>query len=74
MALPLPSGPGADSAVTLARIEVKLDSALRGIDDHEGRIRALEARNWPRQGVNLWLSGLAVLAAGCTVLEGLFLR
>lgn len=71
-ALPLP--PPQDAAITLARIEVKLDEALKDTADHETRLRALEARNWPRQSVNLWVSVCAALAAVATVVEGLLIR
>lgn len=56
------------SAETLARIEVKVDLLLKGTDDHETRIRALEARRVPRPVVNLWLTGIASASAALTVL------
>lgn len=70
-ALPLPPS---DPSVTLARIEVKLDAALAQGADHETRLRALEARNWPRQSLNTWIAGCAAVAAVAAVLEGLFIR
>lgn len=63
-----------DPSVTLARIEVKLDQALRTDQDHEERIRALESRNWPRQTLNAWVSALAAVCAVAVVIEGLFVR
>ncbi len=71
-ALPLPPQ---DSAVTLARIEVKLDNALRQADDHEGRLRALESRNdgmsqARRTAVSLWVSAAATVAAVVSLLAG----
>jgi hypothetical protein len=44
------------------------------VDDHEGRLRALESRNWPRQSVNSIVSVCAALAAVATVVEGLLIR
>jgi hypothetical protein len=70
-AMPLPPP---DAAVTLVRIEVKLDAVLTKVDDHEGRLRALESRNWPRQSVNTIVSVCAALAAVATVVEGLLIR
>jgi hypothetical protein len=69
----LSAGPP-DAAVTLVRIEVKLDTMLAKVDDHEGRLRALESRNWPRQSVNSIVSVCAALAAVATVVEGLLIR
>jgi hypothetical protein len=63
-----------DASVTLARIEVKLDAALRTGDDHESRIRALESRNWPRQSLNLWVAGLSAAAAAAAVIQGVVLK
>lgn len=60
-----------DPAVTLARIEVKLDQALAVVGDHEDRIRALEARAWPRASLNLWISACAAMAAVAAVLQTL---
>ena len=71
---PLPPGESRDTAVTLARIEVKLDAALTTDRDHEKRIRALEARNWPRASLNLWIAGCAAVAAAATVIEGILIR
>lgn len=70
----VPRLPADDPAITLARIEVKVDALLARDEDHENRLRALEARNWPRQSVNLWVSTCAALAAVATVVEGLLIR
>lgn len=43
-------------AATLARLETKLDTALAGHADHEGRIRALEARVWQAVGAASFIS------------------
>lgn len=64
---PLPA-----AAETLARIEVKVDLLLKGTDDHEKRIRALEALRVPRPVVNMWLTGIASAAAVVTVLTSLY--
>jgi hypothetical protein len=48
-------------AVTLARIETKLDQAIRGGDDHERRLRALEAARWPLPSAAVLLSVAAVI-------------
>ncbi len=43
-------------AVTLARIETKLDNAISIDADHERRLRVLEARQWPLPSVAVLLS------------------
>lgn len=48
-------------AVTLARIETKLDQAIRSDDDHERRLRRLEANRWPLPSVAVLLSVAAVI-------------
>lgn len=58
-------------AESLARIEVKLDLALKDTADHEERIRALESRRWPRPAVNLILTGAATMAGLVALLEPL---
>lgn len=67
MSVPLPLPPP-DQAVTLARIEIKLDQALRQLEDHEGRLRSIEARNWPKQSINVLLAGVSSVAALVAVL------
>lgn len=57
-----------DPSVTLVRIEVKLDQALAQGLDHEGRIRSLESRNWPKQSVNVLLTAVSSVAALVAVL------
>jgi hypothetical protein len=71
-ALPVP--PPQDAAVTLARIDLKVDQLLEKAGDHETRLRSLEERRVPRQTVNVWVSAAAAIAAVCTVVEGLFIR
>lgn len=44
----------------MARVETKLDAALTGQEDHEKRIRALEANRWPLPSLAA-LFGLASL-------------
>lgn len=39
--------PEENERVTLARIEFKLDQAIRSDADHETRLRALESSRWP---------------------------
>ncbi len=70
----LPTPDPYDASRTLVRIEVKVDRLLNDQADHEGRLRALEARNWPRQSVNTIVSVCAALAAVATVVEGLLIR
>jgi len=53
----MPNSP--ELALTVARIEVKLDQALAQHDDHEARIRRLERALWTAAG--------AATAAGGTV-------
>lgn len=65
-ALPIP--PPQDAAVTLARIEVKLDGVLSGVKDHEKRIRSLEsgddsASQARRAMASVWISAAAAAAA-----------
>jgi hypothetical protein len=48
-------------AVTLARIETKLDNAIASGADHERRIRTLEARSWPLPSAAVLLSVAAVI-------------
>lgn len=48
-------------AVTLARIETKLDNAIAGQADHERRIRILESRQWPLPSVAVALSVAAAI-------------
>lgn len=48
-------------AVTLARIETKLDNAISLGSDHERRIRVLEARQWPLPAVACLMSVAAVI-------------
>lgn len=50
--------PTESAAIVLARMEVKLDHALAGYADHEGRIRILERKVWGAAGA------AAMLAAG----------
>ena len=47
--------------VTLARIEGKLDSLISARDDHERRLRVLEARQWPLPSLAVLLSVAAVI-------------
>lgn len=49
------------AAVTLARIETKLDAALRAGEDHERRLRVLEAGRWPLPSAAVLLSVAAVI-------------
>jgi hypothetical protein len=51
-----------EHAVSVARLEVKLDAALAARDDHETRIRRVERRVWSFAGVSSVLSAAA--AAG----------
>lgn len=48
-------------AVTLARIETKLDQSIALGSDHERRIRILEARQWPLPSVAVLLSVASVI-------------
>lgn len=48
-------------AVTLARIETKLDQAIRSDDDHERRLRSLESQRWPLPSAAVLLSVAAVI-------------
>lgn len=48
-------------AVTLARIETKLDNSLAAQADHERRIRILESRQWPLPSAAVLLSVAAVI-------------
>lgn len=57
-----------EPAVTLVRIEVKLDQALAQGLDHEGRLRSLESRNWPKQSINVLLTAVSSVAAVVAVL------
>lgn len=43
-------------AVTLARIEIKMDSVLNSVSDHEQRIRTLESKSWPLPTVAVLVS------------------
>lgn len=57
-------------AVTLARMEVKLDQALSGVVDHEQRLRLLEGKGFIA-GRQLWaglLGSCAVATCVATVL------
>lgn len=65
----LPPAPGA--AQTLVRIEVKLDLALKSVDDHEGRLRALESRRWPNQSLQALMAGVSSVAAVIALLAPL---
>lgn len=60
--------PSEDAALVsfLTRVEVKLDQVLTRGDDHEGRIRVLEARKTvaPR---DLWLGVTGAIAAGASI-------
>jgi hypothetical protein len=57
-----PIGPSEEIlAVTLARIETKLDQAIRSDDDHERRLRHLEANRWPLPSAAVLLSVAAVI-------------
>ena len=58
----------------LVRIEVKVDQLLADSGDHEARLRALEARNWPRQSVNTVVALCAAVAGAATVVEGFLFR
>lgn len=49
------------SAVILARVEVKLDHALKRGDDHEIRIRALETARWKLSG---FAAGIGAIVGG----------
>lgn len=69
MTTPLPG-----TTESLIRIEVKLDLALKQSDDHEARIRSLEGRNWPKQSINVLLTGVSSAAAVFAVVVPLFLR
>lgn len=60
-----PPQPPEAEAVTLARIEFKLDAAIRNDADHEVRIRALESNRWP-------LPTLAALVSVGAVIISLF--
>jgi hypothetical protein len=53
--------PQESERVTLARIEFKLDQAIRSDADHETRLRALEANRWPLPTVAALLSVGAVI-------------
>lgn len=53
----------ADSAVMLARIDLKLDQLIGAEADHEARIRALESGRWPLSTANTFLSLCAVAAS-----------
>ncbi len=55
------SAPDEILAVTLARMETKLDNALANQADHERRIRILEARQWPLPSAAVLLSVAAVI-------------
>lgn len=48
-------------AVTLARIETKLDNLIGANSDHERRIRTLEAQRWPLPSAAVVLSAAAVI-------------
>lgn len=48
-------------AVTLARIEGKLDHVIAGHADHERRLRVLEARQWPLPSAAVLLSVASVI-------------
>lgn len=47
----------------MARIETKLDTVISGHDDHEKRIRALEANRWPLPTITTLLAVAALLVA-----------
>jgi hypothetical protein len=47
---PAPDAPGESVAVILARMEVKLDTVLNSVVDHETRIRVLEKKVWTAAG------------------------
>lgn len=50
-------------AVVLARIEFKLDAAIRADADHEARLRALESARWPLPTLAFLMSvGSAIIA------------
>lgn len=58
------------TAVTLARIETKLDAALFNIADHEKRIRVLESKPSGITAKTLWfyLFAMATLAVAIVAL------
>lgn len=65
--------PTPDAAVTLAKIELKVDQLLEKAGDHEKRLRSLEFRSDPAQqvrraAVSLWVSALAAAAAAGSLL------
>ncbi|MFE0812663.1 hypothetical protein ACFW34_35100 [Streptomyces sp. NPDC058848] len=49
------------TAITLARIEGKLDHVILQGSDHERRLRVLEARQWPLPSVAALLSVAALI-------------
>lgn len=48
-------------AVTLARIETKLDNVIADNSDHERRIRILESQRWPLPSLAVLMSVAAVI-------------
>lgn len=55
------SPPAGDVQVALARIETKLDAALQTGDDHEKRLRILEAGRWPLPSLAVLMSVAAFI-------------
>lgn len=55
------SAPDEILAVTLARIEAKLDQSIALGSDHERRIRTLEARQWPLPSAAMLVSVASVI-------------
>lgn len=48
-------------AITLARIEGKLDHVIAQGSDHERRLRVLEARQWPLPSIAALMSVAALI-------------
>jgi hypothetical protein len=59
-------------AVVLARIEVKLDGALAGVNDHEKRLRRIEERLTRLLAIAGVCGSVAGITAG--VLSGVIIR
>ena len=75
-AVPLPPPAAPDVAVTLARIEVKLDGALHAQNDHEKRLRRLEAGDGAaararRAAQSLWVASFAAAASAGSLVVAL---
>ena len=58
MTPPSADPPGETVAVILARMEVKLDTVLNSVTDHETRIRVLEKKVWTAAGTVAALAGI----------------